>query len=347
MTRSNGEPKESEKILDAYQATFRLAWQNLVEFMVLRAALELSLPEAIGDRAMTAENLALSSKCDGDALKRLLRVLVGIGVCEEARGRFSLSSFGQALRRDAPDSMRGWAIFAGTPMYMHTWEKLAHSVRTGKPGFDEVNGKPFFDYLAEHSDAQVTFDDAMTANSGPEAEAIVAAYDFSAFRKIVDIGGGHGNLLAKILSTNSDLQGAVFDQTQVVAGAREALERKCLAERCEFVAGSFFESIPAGYEAYLMKYIIHDWNDEKAGQILRTCRRAASEGSKLLLIEVVLDSPTATALAALQDLEMLVLVGSRERTKKEFTRLFEGAGFKLTRIIPTACPLSIVEAVAA
>lgn len=347
MTRSDVEPTESEKKIEAYQATFRLAWQNLVEFMVLRAALELELPEAIGDGAMTAEYLAQSIKCDGDALGRLLRVLVAMGACEESGGRFSLSSFGRALRSDVPDSMRGWATFAGTPMYMHTWEKLAHSVRTGKPAFDEVNGKPFFDYLAENSDAQATFDDAMTANSGPEAEAIVAAYDFSALHKIVDIGGGHGNLLAKILSANSDLHGAVFDQPQVVAGARENLDRKGLAERCEFIVGSFFESIPGGYDGYLMKYIIHDWNDEKAGQILRNCRRAASEGSKLLLIEVVLDSPTATELAALQDLEMLVLVGSRERTEREFTRLFEGAGFELTRIIPTACPLSIIEAVAA
>ena len=344
MPRSEAESAESEKKIAAYQDTLRFAFQNLVEFMVLRAALDLRLPEAIGDGAMTADSLALSINCNRDALERLLRVLVGIRVCEESGGRFSLSSFGRALRSDTVDSMRGWAMFAGSPMYIRGWEKLSHSVRTGKAGFEDAYGKPFFDYLTEHSDAQTIFDAAMTAVSGPEAEAIVAAYDFSGFRKIVDIGGGHGTLLAEILRANRDLHGAVFEQPQVLAGARENLERQGLAERCEFVTGSFFESIPAGYDVYLMKYIIHDWTNEKAGQILRNCRQAVSERSKLLMIDT-LNFRTATDLAVMYDLEMLVFLGSKERSEDEFTHLLEEAGFKLTRIIPTACPLSIIEAV--
>ncbi len=339
MPSSEAQPAESEKKIAAYRDIIRLAFQNLVEFMALRAAVELMLPEAIGDGTMTADNLARSINCDRDALERFLRILVRVGVCEESADGFSLSSVGRALRSDTVDSMRGWAMFAGSPMYIRGWEKLSHSVRTGKAGFEDAYGKPFFDYLTEHSDAQAIFDAAMTAVSGPEAEAIVAAYDFSGFRKIVDIGGGHGTLLAEILRANRDLRGAVFEQAQVLAGARENLERQRLAER-------FFESIPAGYDAYLLKYIIHDWNDEKARQILRNCRQAVSERSKLLLIDT-LNSRTATDLAVMYDLEMLVFLGSKERSEEEFTHLLKAAGFKLTRIIPTACPLGIIEAVPA
>jgi C-methyltransferase len=339
--------ESASSMLSVYGEIFRLTYRHLVEFMAVQSAAELLIPDALGGGAANADDLALRVGADRDALERLMRVLVSAGVCaESANGTYSLTPVGAALRRDTAHSMRGWVMFTGSQMYLRAWERLAYSVRSGRSGFEAEHGMAFFDYLVAHEDSQSIFDAAMTAISGPEAQAVVRAHDFSVFRALVDIGGGHGTLLTEILKANPGLRGALFEQPQVLAGARSNLEGERLLERCDLVAGNFFESVPSGYDAYVLKYIIHDWNDDKAGEILRNCRRAMAHGSRLLLVEIV-NSPSASDLTIASDLEMLVLVGGKERSEDEFRALLQSGGFELKRIVPTACPLSIMEAVPA
>jgi len=330
--------------LSDYNKILRLTYQNIVEFMAVHCAADLMIPDFLADGTAGTDELASRARVNRDALERLMRVLARAGLCEESNGRFALTPAGRALRSGVEGSMRGWVMFVGSQMYIRAWERLSYSIRTGKAAFEESHGMPFFEYLSRHQQAQSVFDAAMTAGSEAEARAIVAAYDFSAFNTIVDIGGGHATVLARILKANPTLQGAVFEQEQVLAGARADLTEQGLLDRCVLIAGNFFDSVPDGYDAYLLKYIVHDWNDDKAGQILRTCRRAMSESSKLLLVENV-NSANASDLSIISDLEMLVLLGGKERSKDEFARLLRHAGFELQRVVPTACPLSLIEAV--
>jgi len=235
-------------------------------------------------------------------------------------------------------------LFSGSEAYLQAWLGLPYSIRTGKPAWERNHGSAFFDYLQNHREQQAVFDAAMTSLSGPEAEALVEAYDFSALHKVLDVGGGHGTLLASILKRNPTLRGGIFEQLQVLESARSAIQCAGLSDRCEFVAGNFFDSIPEGYDAYLLKYVIHDWSDDNAIRILRNCRQAMSERSKLLLMEMI-NSPVASSeVAAVSDLEMLVLLGGQERSEQDFASLLGEASFRLNRILPTRSPLSILEA---
>ncbi|MGH3751142.1 MAG: methyltransferase [Pseudonocardiaceae bacterium] len=232
------------------------------------------------------------------------------------------------------------------PFYRYPWADLYETIRTGESAFDRVHGTSLFGYLAEHPEDAAIFDAAMTSISTMDIASIIKAYDFTRFGTIVDVGGGRGGLLAAILAANPHLQGVLFDVPAVVAGAGEEISGAEVADRCKVVSGNFFDSVPEGGDAYLLSNIIHNWDDNRAAEILSTCRAAMTETACVLLAEVVLPEGAASSRVKLMHLGMLVLTaGGRQRTEAEFRTLLGRAGFRLTRIVPSTGPFSLVEAV--
>jgi hypothetical protein len=249
------------------------------------------------------------------------------------------------LKTGTPGSLRGVADYCGAEWSWKTWGNLLHSVRTGETAFDHVFGEPCFDYLANHPDESAVFNEGMTGFTSQIAVAVADAYDFSGFRTVVDVGGGHGILLSTILKKFPSVRGVVFDAPHVAEGAAQAIREAGLADRYRAEGGDFFKAVPAGGDAYLMKHIIHDWPDDKATTILTNCRKAVNPGGKLLLVELVVKPGNEPDLAKVLDLEMMVIPSGKERTEAEYAALFAGAGWKLTRVVPTKSPASVIEAV--
>jgi hypothetical protein len=313
---------------------------------VLHTMAELGIADLIADGIVSSQSLAEATATHPRALYRLLRAATLTGVLvEDNAGAFSLTALGQFLRADHPQSVRGWAIYTGDPMFWGTWQHLRHSIATGEPAFRHLHGVDLWEYNALHPEAGAVFDAAMTSRSLEQAEAVVSAYDFTGVRSVVDVAGGQGAVLAKILTANSEARGILFDQAHVVAAAEPVLRAAGVADRCALVVGSFFESVPEGGDVYVLKWIIHDWADEPARQILRSCRRAMAPDARLLLAERVVAPPNVPDPAKLSDLMMLILAGGQERTADEFAALYEAAGFRLTRIIPTRSELSLIEGI--
>ena len=309
-------------------------------------AVKLGIPDQVADRPLTADEVARRVGADRGAVYRLMRALASKGVLRHrSDGTFRLTSTGKALRTGTPGSMRDMALFLGHPLRWEDWGHLLYSVQTGKPSVDKLRGMPFFEYVETDRDLAEAFNNGMTAASEFAIYSVLAAYDFAGFRTIVDIGGGHGRLLSMILAKTPGATGVLFDLQSVVDGAEAELEQAGVADRCKVVGGSFFESVPDGGDAYLMKNIIHDWPDDDAVRILRNVRNAVEPGAKLLLLENVLPERSSSHIGMLLDLEMLVAVGGKERTHAEWSELLSKAGFRLDRVVPTATPVSIVEAI--
>jgi SAM-dependent methyltransferase len=314
--------------------------------MALSVAAKLRIADKLTDGPKSAAQLATETGTHGPTLYRVLRALAGLGVfSESAEGTFSLTPVGELLRSGVPGSMRGMADFVGSEWSWEAWGDLMYSVRTGKTAFDHVFGKPCFEYLTEHPDESEVFNEAMTGFSSMVAPAITEAYDFSKFGTIVDVGGGHGRLLATILKANPGVRGVVFDAPHVAAGAHEAIRAAGLADRCRAEGGNFFESVTPGGDAYMMMHIIHDWPDDKAATILKHCRKGVKPGGKLLVVDSVIAPPNVPDMAKVMDLEMLVLPSGLERTEAEFAQLFAKSGWRLSRVVPTKSPKSIIEGV--
>jgi hypothetical protein len=291
----------------------------------------------------TAVELASLTGTHAGHLYRILRALAAVGVLEErADGTFALTPVGEYLRSDVPGSMRAVATYCCDPWSWKPWGDLAETVRTGAPAFDRMFGEGVFDHLTKHPDEFATFNEGMTGFSGVESAAAVKAYDFSPYGTIADVGGGHGLLLTTILKAAPKSRGVVFDLPGVVAGAGPAIEAAGLAGRCTTQGGSFFETAPEA-DLHVMKHIIHDWNDEKATAILKCCRAAVRPRGKLALVEMVV-VPGGDPSAKLLDLEMMVLCDGKERTEAEYAALLAGAGYRLTRIVPTESPACVIEA---
>lgn len=313
----------------------------------IHVAAKLGIADLLKEKPQTCEYLADKTNCDGPTLQRLLRALASVGVFTEvAEGVYGQSSLSQLLESDRPDSLRDSAIMYGEEWHRHAWSHLLYSVQTGKPAFPHLYGINLFDYLAQNEQATQIFSAAMTSIAGSLNPLIAKCYDFSAYQRLVDVGGGHGSLLAAILRAHPQLSGVVFDQPLVVEGAKRYLEAQGLANRSKVVAGSFFDTIPTGADLYLLKFIIHDWPDETALAILRNCRKAMRPGNKLLIIEQVLSPGREAARAKWTDLEMLVMVGGKERTEQEFRQLLTAAGFVWERLIAVQGGISIIEATA-
>ncbi len=312
----------------------------------IHVAATLGIADLLEDGPRSADELAEATGTHATTLYRLLRALASVGVfAEETDGRFGSTPLAEYLRTDAPGSLRGWAMYIGQPSFWTSWGRLLDSVRTGEPAFPEVNGTNAWEYLAAHPEESAIFDAAMTGLSAGVVEAVVQSYDFSGIGVLVDVGGGEGTLLAAILAANPALRGILFDQPHVVARAEDLLARTGVVDRCEVVSGSFFEAVPGGADAYLLKSIIHDWDDPAAIEILRKCRAAIAETGKLLLVEFVIEAGNEPDRAKFSDLNMLVMLGGRERTADDFGRLYAEAGFRLTDIIRTGSAFAVIEGV--
>lgn len=313
----------------------------------LHAAAALGVADALADGPKTVEVIARTIGAHAPSLHRVLRALATIDVfAQDDAGHFRLTPRAELLRRDLPGSLRDLVLLmADGSEAEQASAAMAHSARTGEPGFDHVFGQPYFDYLAQNPDASARFSAGMSSSSGEAAAAIATAYDFAGLRAIVDVGGGRGALLAAILRANPHLHGVLFDQPHVVADAEPILTAAGVAARCEVVGGDFFATVPAGADAYILRYIVHDWDDERAAAILRSCRDAIPAHGRLLLAELVIPEGDGFDWGKWLDLTMLTLLGSRERTATEFQALLAAAGFELKRILPTTGPLSLIEAV--
>lgn len=314
----------------------------------LYVAVRLGIADALRNGPRTADDIARQVGADPGATYRLMRALASNGVLKLRRDRrFALTRVGQALRSDYEGSMAPMIALVGRPEHWEHWASLLYSVQTGQTAVEKIRGLPTWDYLDTNPEYAAAFNDAMTGVSTMAIQTTVPLYDFTDRKLIVDVGGGHGALLAAVLAAAPQAHGVLFDLPSVVDGAGQLLEAAGVAQRCTRTGGSFFESVPDGADAYLMKTVIHDWDDEKSLAILRNIRTAIAADGKLLLFEMVLPEGAPHHPGTLLDLEMLVHAGGRERTPREYGDLLSRGGFRLTRVIPTPGPLSIVEAVPA
>jgi len=311
-------------------------------------AAKLNIADRLCAAPQSVAALAAASEVDPAALQRVLRALASVGIfTEQADGCFALTPLAQGLRSDAPQSLRDYAIMLGERWVWSSIGGMLHSVRTGGTAFAHVFGAPVFEYYSAHPDAAAVSASGLAVRSAQENAAIVAAYDFSAARHVVDVGGGHGTLLQAILTQVPHATGTLLERSQVAEMARRSIERSALAPRYHVVAGDFFQSVAAGGDLYLLKKVVHDWDDARAIAILRGCRGAMKPTSRILLLEPVIGEPNAPDFAKLLDLLMLVVTGGQERSEDAHRRLLAAAGLRLTRVIPTASTISIVEAVPA
>lgn len=312
---------------------------------LVHLAAELGLADHLATGPMTADELARPTKSHAPALYRVLRSLASLGVfTEDAARRFSLTPLGEALKTGAPGSARATILtLAGEPVTA-AWQQMAHSVRTGKPGFEQAYGKPFFPWLAEHPTEAALFGETMIGFHGAEPAAVASAYDFSGFSTVVDVGGGTGNLLTTILGKYPQPRGVLYDMAHVAAEATALIKSRGLSDRAKVESGDFFQNVPKGGDVYIMSHVIHDWSEEQCRAILGNCRRAMEDGSRLLLVEMVLPPGDTPHPGKLLDMMMLVGPGGQERTADEYGALLGSAGFRLERVIPTNSAVSIVEA---
>ena len=309
----------------------------------------LGIADLLDGRGRDAGDLARETGTHAPTLYRLLRALAAAGVLEHtAEDRFALTAVGATLRARAPDSTRPGVLMFHHPMFWRSWEELAYSVRTGRPALDQVFGKPVFEYLAATPDAATAYDGGMTGLNKAIIPAIVNACDFARFDVIVDVAGGHGSLLAAILEAAPRARGVLVDLPHVAEVARKNFAERGLGERAEAVTGSIFESVPAGGDAYILKWIVHDWDDASCVAILRNVRAAIRPEGRLLIVERVLPERAEASLpmraAMMADLLMLIHLTGRERTEREFRALLEASGFRLERVVPTGTQLSVIEA---
>jgi hypothetical protein len=315
----------------------------------LAAAAELNVAEQLVDGPKTASELAETMEVHAPSLYRLMRSLAAVSVLTEDDGnRFALTATGQLLRSDVPGSFRAMAILLGRLWHHTAWASLADSVRTGESAFIKVYGVPHFEWLQTNSEEGAIFNEAMTSLTGVAADAVTEAYDFSGLAKIADVGGGHGLFLSKVLKANPHMSGILFDLPPVAEGARKLLSDAGLSSRCEVLCGDFFTSVPADCDAYVLKHVLHDWDDARCETILSRCRDAMAPGGRVLVVEMVVPPPGIPSFARLIDLEMLAISSNgKERTEREFADLFAKAGLSLARVVPTQSPYSVLEALRA
>jgi hypothetical protein len=343
----NAVSPELEKQTPPPQAVLMQMSMGFIVSQAISVAAKLYIADHLKDGAKNVEQLAWLTETNQPALYRLLRALGSIGVfAEDEDSYFSLTPLSEFLRSDHPESLRGIAHMICDREHWNAHGNLLHSVKTGGIAFENAFGQPFFPYLQDKPETARIFDDAMTSFSKTVGNAVAAVYDFSEAKTIADIGGGHGRLLSTVLKTNENAKGILFDQPQVVAGADEVLENAGVTGRVEIVGGDFFAEIPVEADIYLMKHIVHDWNDEESVSILQNIAKSAKLGAKVLLVESVVEAEKGIpSMSKVMDLNMLAMTSGRERTAKEYAELFEKAGFKLTNVIPTPSPLQIVEAI--
>lgn len=336
--------KVHRKLVPPQVAMFELV-SGMWLSQAIGVAAKLGVADVIAEGVKGYEEIAAKVEAAPEPLYRLLRALAAHDIFEEVSvGRFKLTSLGRCLRTDVPETVRAMAIFQSQYQWAH-WGELLHSVKTGETTIPKVRGKSLFEFMATTPDAQTQFDHFMTTVSKMETEAVLAVYDFAQYKVVADVGGGHGSFLAAILESHPHLKGILFDQKQVVKGAAERFSAPGLKGRCEIVAGDFFEAVPDGADAYVMKHIIHDWEESLCIKILKNIRGRIPKSGKLILVETIVTPPGVPHFSKLLDIEMLVAVGGKERTPEQYAELFAKCGFRLERVLPTASLASVIEAV--
>lgn len=312
---------------------------------LLHVAAKLGVADLLADGPRPVAEIATATDAHEQSLYRVLRALGSVGVLNEVEeGVFGLLPLGELLRSDHPQTLRPLAVMFGEPWHWDSWGALLHSVKTGKSAFSHVNGMENYEYMAQHPEAAKIYDAAMTAVTMQAAPPIADAYDFSDVTRVVDIGGGWGTLLAAILERHPHLEAAVFEMPHVVETAPPYLAERGLTDRIELLAGDIFAGAPAGFDAYLAKSVIHSFDDDDAVKILQRCREAMADDARMLVVEMVLPPGNEPFFGKLFDIEMLTQSDhGRDRTEAEFRDLFARAGLELTRIVPTATPVSVIE----
>ena len=304
---------------------------------------KLGIPDLLNSGPKTAEELASATKMHAPSLYRILRALASVSVVTQEGKHFALTPLSETLVTGAPGSLRWFAVSELGQEHYPAWGNLMHSVKTGGIAFDDFFGMDIWKYFQQNPEDGAVFNDSMSSVTAATNEAITSLYDFSGFKKLVDVGGGHGGLITSILKSNPQLKGVLFDAPEVIEGARAKIEAAGVADRCETAAGDFFKAVPEGGDAYIMKWIIHDWDDERAIRILKNCRNQMPSDGRIILVDCVVPETDEPHFSKFIDLNMLVMTGGKERTAKEFEELLAAAGFKLLRVIPTDLPTSIVE----
>jgi ubiquinone/menaquinone biosynthesis C-methylase UbiE len=307
-------------------------------------AAKLGLADLLKDGPKSAEELAKLTGAHGPSLFRVLRGLAAVNILTQSQdNRFGNTPVSETLRSDAEGSLRSFAMTELGEEHYPAWGELLYTVRTGGIAFDHRFGVPVWEFFENNPENAKIFNDAMSGMTAQAESALHAAYDFAGISTIVDVGGGHGGLVTSILERYPEMRGILFDSPQVIEGARPRLAASGLADRCELLAGDFFQSVPSGGDAIIMKWIIHDWTDEQSVTIMKNCHRALPANGKLILVEAVVPPGSDFHFSKFMDLNMLVMTGGRERTESEFRKLYEDSGFRLTRIVPTESPFSIIE----
>jgi O-methyltransferase/methyltransferase family protein len=315
-------------------------WASRAVYVVAK----LGIADLLTSGPKTLEELAEATHTHAPSLYRILRALASIGVVKsESDGRFGLTPLSELLVTGAPGSMRWFMMSELGQEHFPAWGNLMHSVKTGEIAFDNQFGTDIWGYFRNNPEDAALFNDSMSGMTAVANEQIMTHYDFSGFNKLVDVGGGHGGLITSILKTNRQMKGVLFDAPQVIEGAQPKLESAGVADRCEAVGGDFFKGVPEGGDAYVMKWIIHDWDDERALTILKHVRNQMNPDGRVIIVDTVVPEDDRPDFSKFFDLNMMVMTGGKERTAAEFEQLLAEAGFKLLRVIPTDVPTSIVE----
>ena len=319
---------------------------NYSQTQMIYVLVKLGIPDILVEGSKSAEELAPKVNAHAPSLHRLLRALTSLDVLtEDDQQRFALTPISELLRSDVPGSMRPFALSYGESWWWNAWSNLLHSIQTGETAFDRTFGMGLFEFFGENKDAAEIFNNNMTAMTTKEVEGILAAYDFSETKVLVDVAGGQGALMTAFLNASLESRGIIIDLPAVVGGTRERLATAGLTERCNVIEGSFFEGIPTGGDTYSLKDILHDWDDKKSIQILENCRKAIDMSGKLLVIERIIQPGNDPSPAKLIDITMLVLTGGRERTEQEYQSLLEAASFRLNKIYSFDGVTHIIEAI--
>jgi hypothetical protein len=317
---------------------------------LIYVAAHLGIADLLKDGPKHSLELAQATNAHASSLYRVLRTLASQGIfAEDSEGYFKLTPLAEPLQSNVPGSVRSVALMCGEEWNWRPWGHLLYSVQTGQTAATHLWGRERFEYFAEHPEANAIFNAAMSETSAQFAALVADNYDFSGISTLVDVGGGQGNLLSSILKKFPQMKGILFDRSNVIedTGTRSLIQAEGVEDRCELASGDFFQAVPGGGDAYILKSVIHNWDTERATLILKNCRQAIVEGGRLLLVEWAIPPGNTPGLAKFIDIQMLVATpGGRTRTEQEYQTLFEATGFRLTRIIPTATGMAIIEGVA-
>lgn len=315
--------------------------------IAVSAVAELGIPDHLAAGPKSTAELARLCGAHESFLRRVLRYLASEGVFEELPSDvFALTERSHWLRSNVPGSLRPRAVFTGNAMSWTAWGNLLACLKAGTSAFHVAFGEDIFDYLKHEPDAAATFNAFMAGQTAASVEAVLTAYDFAGCREVADIGGGRGALIAGILRADAKRRGILFDMPDVIATAGPLLEQAGVADRCKLVGGSFFDGVTAGADLYVLKFILHDWPDEKCVLLLQNCRQAMTEGGRVLIVEHVIPEDGGPHIAKFMDINMLVNTEGRERTRREFEQLLASAGLQLRHLVPTSIGLCVLECVA-